>query len=314
MQYMDFGENSFSKITLGTAQLGMPYGISNESGMPDSTESSALLSFACQAGINTFDTARSYGKSEEVIGNFLESRRKPEALNIITKFRISDSNLSHEGHAWEEVQQSLRQSLAAIRINRFAGCLFHCAGEQSLAPALEILPSLLRRIKKEGWAKTTGISLYSSSSAELLIDVDEIEIIQVPLNLFDQQLINKGILPKLEERKKLVFARSIFLQGLFFKKPGDLTGNLTAARPYLMKLQQLAGEAGMSIAQLAFAFVRRHSAVHSMVIGAERIDQLKQNIKMLKTPPIPRRLRQEIERSFSAIDEVIYTPGDWRLG
>ena len=52
----------FSKLTLGTVQLGMNYGIANKIGKPNSDESYDILVAALNGGINTVDTSIDYGK------------------------------------------------------------------------------------------------------------------------------------------------------------------------------------------------------------------------------------------------------------
>ena len=55
-------------LSLGTVQLGLNYGIHNDSGKPSLETSFRILNAAMEAGINTLDTAAGYGNSEEVIG------------------------------------------------------------------------------------------------------------------------------------------------------------------------------------------------------------------------------------------------------
>ena len=57
-----------SKIALGTAQFGLPYGISNTHGQVDRTEMDKIWQVARGANITMLDTAIAYGNSEENIG------------------------------------------------------------------------------------------------------------------------------------------------------------------------------------------------------------------------------------------------------
>ena len=61
----------FSCITLGTAQLGFEYGITNRSGCPSDEEVCRILSLAKERGITHLDTARAYGNAETRIGCFI---------------------------------------------------------------------------------------------------------------------------------------------------------------------------------------------------------------------------------------------------
>ncbi len=59
----------FDRISLGTVQSGLPYGITNTDGPVASEEAHAILSSAYRHGIRKLDTAASYGPSESVIGS-----------------------------------------------------------------------------------------------------------------------------------------------------------------------------------------------------------------------------------------------------
>ena len=60
---------NLSKIALGTAQLGLNYGINNSSGKPSHQEIESILNFALSQGIDTLDTAIAYGDSETVLAS-----------------------------------------------------------------------------------------------------------------------------------------------------------------------------------------------------------------------------------------------------
>ena len=53
-----------SKISLGSAQFGMDYGVANDNGKPTYLKVSNILNKARDLGIKNIDTASVYGKSE----------------------------------------------------------------------------------------------------------------------------------------------------------------------------------------------------------------------------------------------------------
>ena len=65
---VDVPNQNSSRLALGTAQFGMDYGVSNESGQVAQEQAGEILRLAWRAGINTLDTAIAYGESEEVLG------------------------------------------------------------------------------------------------------------------------------------------------------------------------------------------------------------------------------------------------------
>ena len=62
---MNFDKNKISKITLGTVQLGMNYGINNADGKPSEELASQVLGTAIAGGITSFDTSSDYGTREK---------------------------------------------------------------------------------------------------------------------------------------------------------------------------------------------------------------------------------------------------------
>lgn len=94
-----------------------------------------------------------------------------------------------------------------------------------------------------------AVSVYTSEEAYEMMQNEIYEAIQVPMNIFDNRLIKSGAFSKLHEANKIIFVRSVFLQGLFFMNPGSLTGNLVNAKDLLLNLNHLADKEGMSIQQ-----------------------------------------------------------------
>ena len=63
----------FSRLSLGTVQLGLNYGINNSGGKPDRELAHKILNSAINNDINILDTAGAYGDSEIVIGEWLKT-------------------------------------------------------------------------------------------------------------------------------------------------------------------------------------------------------------------------------------------------
>ena len=76
-------------FVLGTVQLGLAYGVANQTGMPDESTAREVLAAAAAAGVSHVDTARAYGDSERRIGRALD-RGLSEHLRVVTKVRPLD--------------------------------------------------------------------------------------------------------------------------------------------------------------------------------------------------------------------------------
>ena len=75
-----------SKIILGTVQFGLNYGVANKTGKLGEDEIPAILLKASEAGINTIDTAYSYGNSEELLGKYIA--QLDCSFNVISGYAI----------------------------------------------------------------------------------------------------------------------------------------------------------------------------------------------------------------------------------
>ena len=311
MEYSKLHGYNISRLTLGTVALGMNYGISNNEDKPDKASSFGIISSALKAGINTLDTARGYGEAEQLIGDFLEDREINEPINIVTKFRISLENLTNKEKVREEIYNSVRSSLSLLKIKYIPICLLHMNRRLPLDDVLENLPSIFSDLKNDGLIDVAGVSVDHPDEAVSFLEHPVIEAMQVPLNIFDTRVIKNGSLDRMHKDGKIVFVRSVFLQGLFFMNPHSLKGNLTEAVTYIEALQNIARRANMTIAQLAFSFINNLQGISSIVFGAVNQEQVKQNIALLETDVISDEIKALIKYNFDEVPEHIITPGQW---
>ena len=307
MQNIPFQKDHFSPLILGTVQLGMLYGISNRSGQPSRKDGIDMVKYAFDRGINTFDTAREYGTSESVIAE--AQKMQQNRMQVITKFRINPAHEERLEKVWVEVLAIVQESLKVLDTPKATGILFHRSPLNNLESVMKILPTIIRRLKEMGLADYGGLSAHYPEDASWAIQEEELQIIQVPCNLFDHRFLN--MVPQGRLANKLVIARSIFLQGLFFLEPDALEGPMKVVREPLRRLHEIAEETGLSIAKLAVSFIRDQPQVDCLVIGALNQAQISQNIKWIKQPMIDRTVRDKIREVFSEMDHFIVTPALW---
>ena len=299
-----------SKLTLGTVALGMDYGIANRRGKPPTEQSVQILSAALAAGINCVDTARDYGTAEQLIGAYREQYRPP-GLEIVTKFKIQPGHIGDRREATAEAIGSLRQSLGFLGLKRARVCLFHMDRDLPIEKVLAVLFPVLEELKSRDLIGLAGISVDHPREATHFAEHPLIDALQIPVNILDQRLVQSGLIAHMGRLNKVVFARSIFLQGLFFLDPGHLKGKLRVAGPYISQLGQLAFREGLTIAQLAFSYVRDLPGVTSMVFGAENDQQVKSNTGLLEGAPLSEEAGAEISALALDVPEDIITPRNW---
>lgn len=300
-----------SKMSLGTVQLGLDYGINNTIGMPSYRENQEILKTALKGGVNIFDTASDYGKSEEIIGGFLKNNTDPKPI-IVTKFTINKGTTKTLSPDDVEriIRNQVERSLQALNLREIPILLLH--KENEMFDYGNSLPETLKKLKKEGLIKHIGVSLTSHKYIDFIANNDLYEAVQLPLNMMDTVLISQGGIERLKGTDKIIFIRSVFLQGLFFKEPDNLPpGILQHAKSPLLKLRKLSDDTGLSIPRLAISFIRDLEGVTSLVLGCETTKQLAQNIELINSPPITNEIRAEIISMFSDVDPRLLKPWEW---
>lgn len=290
---------NISKMTLGTVQLGLNYGIANNDGKPSQEKSFAILNAALESGINCLDTARGYGDSEEVIGAFLKAH-KGQRPAIVTKIPKLQGNNPKELEKF--ATEAMEKSLSALGVNKVEAVMLHGADDPKKygSACADAMKSLITN----GYTDKVGVSVYTSEDIKNMLKYDIFSLTQVPMSIFDQRLIIDGSINKLKERDYIIFVRSVFLQGLFFLNPDTMTDPILVEHvaPRLRLLGQIADDENMSIAELAIAFIRDLEGVTSLVLGADTPEQVTTNIACFNTQPLKAEICEKLKREFVSID------------
>jgi aryl-alcohol dehydrogenase-like predicted oxidoreductase len=166
------------QLGLGLIGIGRPWGhIRGE--VPPEAEVMALLEGAVELGVQYFDTAPSYGLSEERLGRFLRTCTAP--LTIATKFGEHWDTAKNEpfvDHSFDALRRSLDESLA--RLGRIDVLQLHkttpaVLASSDLARAWEYAASLgITRI---------GASVSDNESACRSLAEPSYRVLQLPFNV-----------------------------------------------------------------------------------------------------------------------------------
>ena len=156
-------------LVLGTAQLGFPYGIANETGLPDQAMATAIVREAWENGIEEFDTAQAYGNSEIVLGKAFAELGLSQKAKIISKF---DPNLDHLNAS--AMSRSLDQSLQRLGTQNLYGAMLH--REELLSVWHKGLSEILHDLVLSGRVHQTGVSVYSPDKAVQALNIEGIDI------------------------------------------------------------------------------------------------------------------------------------------
>ncbi len=306
MNYTEKNSLKISQMTLGTVQLGMSYGVNNSTGMPSEEESFKILDTAYNNGITMLDTSDDYGKSEEVIGKYIKTN-PDKSFDICTKFKVTEATSN-------DIYASLRDFAlkSAKKLNIESIPIFMCHTEQNYLDYGKKLTDALDELKKEGIIINSGISLSRKDELNRIADSGKFDAIQMPMNIFDNKEIIDGTIDRISSNGIAIFIRSVYLQGLFFKQTDSLKEtNLDIAIPYIEKLNEVAKDNQISVAQLALSFIRDSKGVDSLVVGSETPEQVDQNVQMFTTPALSSKTLANIYDIFASVDKYIVSPWLW---
>jgi len=294
-----------NRLILGTAQIGMQYGIANTTGKPDSINAETIIKEAWNGGIQEFDTAQAYGESEKVLGNAFDKLNIKHSAKVITKI---SPNVNHNDE--NELRNSILTSLNNLGIGKLHGILLH--REELLNYWNEGLGEAIASFRSEGLVEHLGVSVSNPEYAKMALEEKNITIIQVPSNILDRRFERTGIFNKSEGEKKTIYIRSVFLQGLLFLNPDKLSKSMKFTHNVLKIFNMLADKCGLSRQQLAIGFVIKAYPSAKIVLGAETSQQVKSNLSVLEsTNIVSDDIVDEARNLFRDVGDNILNPALW---
>ena len=255
-----------SKIILGTVQMGLPYGINNTNGKVSLDDSLEILEYAFDNGIQILDTAEAYGNAHEVIGTF-HDKNPNRKFKVITKLPNQANN---------NIVEKVESYLNDLKVNQLDTLMFH-----SFSSYIDNIESfdVLNKLKSDKKIKNLGVSVYTNDEIENVILNDDVDIIQLPFNLFDNDNLRGEILKKAKSKGKIIHTRSALLQGLFFKDVDDQSETVQKLKNELVYLSNITKKHKTTISQLALSYCLQQNTIDNVLIGVDSINQLKDNIR-----------------------------------
>ena len=280
------------KLILGTVQFGLNYGINNAQGKPEKENVFQILSYAHESGIRYLDTAELYGNAHDLIGAF-HKLYPDKKFQIITKFPHEfESNLD------DKIDIYLDQ----LAVDHLHAILFHSF--DSYVKHRSVLSGKINKVVK------IGVSVYTNTQMEKVINDANIDIIQLPFNLFDNIHLRGALLKKAKEKKKIIHTRSAFLQGLFFMKKDSPNKIRVKLEKELEVISNISLKYSNPIGSLALNYCLRQPDIDGVLIGVDSIAQLKENILYAKS-----NVSDEYMNEINAIridDIELLNPSLWK--
>jgi len=253
--------NNRKEFTLGTANLGMSYGITNKYEF-DSKNSGRIIDMALQNGIRTFDTAPDYGMAELILG---EKTKNYPNMRVITKIPKMST------YTFESVQKSLLDSIAKIGEESLYGVLFH----DPKAYKIKQINDLSKEILDTGITERIGFSAYSLD--ELIISKNinpNWNLFQISENIADQRKFHSAELLKIFESGDTIQVRSAFLQGLLLLEEEEIKPDFAEVSNVVSYLRKIAREYQVTVLDLCLSYMNRIPWSSSTIIAANSTIQL----------------------------------------
>ena len=288
---------TMKKIVIGTANFGMDYGIGNNQKKLLDSDILEIINTAKKIGIDTIDTAISYGNSLNRLGGF-----GVENFKIITKFpKIPDDKKNQTTWFNEQIEGTLKK----LGINNLEAVLLHYPKDIIENNNSELIHFLLN-LKNEGVIKKIGVSIYEKNELEEILKIFKPEIIQCPINLFDNRLLEKNYLEKISKKGIEIHIRSIFLQGLLLFKREEMPKEFLKYYNIweewynwlkIMKLNPL---------EACIRYTNSLKSVDKIVVGINSAHHLKQITKYMRKPKLHQKPNWQNSISKDLIDPRLW--------
>ncbi len=290
MQYRKLGKSDLvvSELALGSW---LTYG----GGVPRA-QAEACLARAFDAGINFIDTANVYGggAAEELLGEVLSGR--PRGAYVLATKVFFPMPSGDRGLSAAQIRKQLDASLRRLRVD-FVD-LYQCHRYDPDTPLEETMAALTEAVR-QGKTRYIGFSEWSPAQIRAAL--------ALPGESFVSSQPQYSLLERGPEAEVFPLCAGAGIGQIVWSplKQGILTGKYTPGRPpppdsraasasmgafiqrrlddaSLAKVQRLvpiARELGLTVAQLALAWVLRRPEVSAAIIGATRPEQVAENAR-----------------------------------
>ena len=313
MRYLRCGK---SGLKLPRVALGLWHNF----GSVDSFENQKKMLFgAFDLGITHFDLANNYGpvygSAEENFGRIMESDLRPYRDEMIISSKAGFDMWKGPygvGGSRKYLMSSLDQSLKRMKLD-YVDIFYHHVPDPETP--LEETMEALSDIVKQGKALYIGLSNYNAKltkkAAKMLENNKAPLLISQPsYSMLNRWVEEDGLLDALEEIGAGCICFSPLAQGILTDKYlyGIPDGSRAARNHFLRSdsitpelvekvkdLNEIARERGQSLAQLALSWVLRNDRVTTVLIGASRLEQIKDNVKITEKLDFTKDELEEIE-------------------
>ena len=259
-----------NKLIIGTANFGMNYGISvNQKKLLDK-DIIDILVLAEKIGIETLDTAISYGDSIERLGNVGVQKFK-----IICKIPRIPFDIKNPS---DRYRLSVTNLIKKLNKNNLEAILLHYPKDLFINKNHKLIQTLLD-FKKNKIVNKIGVSIYEKKELEEILKIFKPDIIQCPINIFDNRLTKNNFLKRVSDKSIEIHARSIFLQGLLLQDGNKIPEEFSKFEKLFKKWENWLKLNNLNSLEACIMYTNFISEVTKIVVGINSAVQLKEIIK-----------------------------------
>jgi aryl-alcohol dehydrogenase-like predicted oxidoreductase len=302
MLYKKLGNTGLfvSKLCLGTMTFGGEGGMWGKIGNLQQGEVDTLIGQALDAGINFIDTANVYseGRSEIMTGQALKNLKIPrEKVVLATKVfgETGIGGINSRGSSRFHIMDAVKASLGRLQMDHID--LYQLHGFDPATPIEETLRAL-DDLVREGYIRYVGVSNWAAWQIMKALGISErlglarFQSLQAYYTVAGRDL-EREIAPLLQSENVGLMVWSPLAGGLLSGKYGRNTQaeegsrrvsfdfppvNRDRAYDCIDAMQLIADHHGVSVAQVALAWLLHQPVVTSVIIGAKKVEQLTDNL------------------------------------
>lgn len=297
---------SVSPIGLGTTEIGYVYGIGPRN-LPSEDEAIKLLHRAVELGITFIDTGHFYGEAEARIGK--SGISKLPGVIVSTKCghvldrgeAISDEDLAKAMR--EEVEESLRRlELEVIPLVQVHGGTAARIKDGSIIRAVQ-------KLKSAGLVQWVGISTRGEETPLAAIESGFFDTLQLAHSILDQRMVPR-VFAEAKKRNIGIINRSTLLKGALTPASQYLAPELADLKRNSDAAAAIARELGTDLPSLALRFALSNDAVHTVLVGSNKIKNIESAVRAAKQGSLPEEVLKKL-RALAVSDPLQIDPKNW---
>lgn len=288
-----------SELCLGTMTFGGGSGIWNHIGDLQQADAERLVGQAIDAGVNFIDTADVYsnGLSEQITGQALKNLKVPrDSVVVATKvFGETSPGPNGRGSSRQHILAGIQASLRRLQLDHID--LYQLHGFDPATPIEESLRAL-DTLVQHGHVRYVGVSNWAAWQIAKALGIAErlglarLQSLQAYYTIAGRDL-EREIVPMLQSEGLGLMVWSPLAGGLLsgkFARDKDKAGgsrravfdfppvHRDRADDCIDAMRPIAAAHGVSVAQVALAWLLHQPTVTSVIIGARRAEQLSDNL------------------------------------